>query len=154
VLAVGYGINIFSTIPAITSDSLGRPGVTTSFSVLSAGLNVALSLILIPRYEIVGAAFAIGINSALLVPVFLWYVHRRVLELPIRTVLARSIAAPAIAAALALVPMFALRQTVDSRLSLALALVLGFGAYLVLTLVVRVYDATDRAVARAYLARG
>jgi O-antigen/teichoic acid export membrane protein len=154
VLAVGYGINIFSTIPAITSDSLGRPGVTTSFSVLSAGLNVALSLILIPRYEIVGAALAIGINSALLVPVFLWYVHRRVLELPIRTVLARSIAAPAIAAALALVPMFALRQTVDSRLSLALALVLGFGAYLVLTLVVRVYDATDRAVARAYLARG
>jgi O-antigen/teichoic acid export membrane protein len=154
VLAVGYGINIFSTIPAITSDSLGRPGVTTSFSVISAGLNVALSLIFIPRYGIVGAALAIGINSALLVPIFLWYVHRRVLVLPIRMVLARSIAAPAVAAGLALVPMFALRETVDSRLTLALALVLGFGAYLVLTLVVHVYDATDRAVARAYLARG
>jgi O-antigen/teichoic acid export membrane protein len=154
VLAVGYGINIFSTIPAITSDSLGRPGVTTSFSVVSAGLNVALSLILIPSHGIVGAALAIAINSALLVPVFLWYVHRRVLDLPIRTVLARSIAAPAVAVVLALVPMFALRQTVDSRLSLALALLLGFGAYLALTLVVRVYDATDRAMARAYLARG
>lgn len=154
VLAIGYGINIFSTIPAITSDSLGRPGVTTSFSVLSAVLNVVLSLLLIPRYGIVGAALAIGINSVLLVPVFLWYVHRRVLDLPIRTVLTRSIAAPAVAVVLALVPMFALRQTVDSRLTLAVALVLGFGAYLALTLVVHVYDATDRAVARAYLARG
>ena len=154
VLAVGYGINIFSTIPAITSDSLGRPGVTTAFSVVSACFNVALSLLLIPRYGIVGAALAIAINSAVLVPVFLWYVHRRVLDLPIRTVAARSIAAPAVAAALALVPMFALRQTVDSRPTLALALLLGFAAYLVLTLVVQVYDATDRAVARAYLARG
>jgi O-antigen/teichoic acid export membrane protein len=153
-LAVGYGINIFSTIPAITSDSLGRPGVTTSFSVVSACLNVGLSLILIPRFGIVGAALAIAINSATLVPYFLWYVHRRVLDLPIRTVVTRSIAAPAVAVALAVLPMLLLRETVDSRLTLLLALALGFGAYLALTLAVRVYDATDRAVARAYLARG
>jgi hypothetical protein len=38
--------------------------------------------------------------------------------------------------------------------TLVLALMLGFCAYLVMTLVVRVYDATDREVARAYLARG
>ena len=153
-LAAGYGINIFSTIPAITSDSLGRPGVTTSFSVVSACLNVGLSLLLIPRFGIVGAALAILINSATLVPYFLWYVHRRVLDLPIREVMTRSISAPAVAVALAVVPMLLLRQTVDSRLTLLLALTLGFGSYLALTLVVRVYDATDRAVARAYLARG
>jgi O-antigen/teichoic acid export membrane protein len=154
VLAVGYGINIFSTIPAIASDSLGRPGVTTAFSLVSAGLNIALSLILIPRYGIVGAALAIAINSATLVPYFVWYVHRHVLGFPIRTVVTQSIAGPAAAAALAWVPMVLLRETVDSRSTLALALALGFCAYLALTLVVRVYDATDRAVARAYLARG
>ena len=154
VLAVGYGINIFSTIPAIASDSLGRPGVTTAFSVVSACLNVGLSLFLIPRYGIVGAALAIAINSAMLVPYFLWYVHRHVLQLPIREVVTQSIAGPAAAAVLAWPPMYVLRDTVDSRSTLALALLLGFGAYLALTLVVNVYDATDRAVARAYLARG
>lgn len=153
-LSVGYGINIFSTIPAITSDSLGRPGVTAAFSIASACLNVALSLFLIPRFGIVGAALAIGINSATLVPYFLWYVHRRVLDLPIRDVVAHSLAAPAAAVALAVVPMLLLRETVDSRLTLLLALALGFGAYVALTVAVRVYDATDRAVARAYLARG
>jgi O-antigen/teichoic acid export membrane protein len=154
VLAVGYGINIFSTIPAITSDSLGRPGVTASFSVVSACLNVCLSLLLIPRFGIVGAALAIAINSAALVPYFMWYVHRHVLELPIRTVVRRSIAAPAAAAALAWVPMLLLRETVDGPGTLVLALVLGFGAYFALTLAVRVYDPTDRALARAYFARG
>jgi O-antigen/teichoic acid export membrane protein len=154
VLAVGYGINIFSTIPAIASDSLGRPGVTTAFSVVSACLNVGLSLVLIPLFGIVGAGLAIAINSVMLVPYFLWYVHRHVLVLPIRGVVTRSIAGPAAAAALAWLPMFLLRETVDSRGTLALALVLGFGAYLALTLAVHVYDATDRAVARAYLARG
>jgi hypothetical protein len=66
----------------------------------------------------------------------------------------QSIAGPAAAAALAWVPMMLLRETVDSRVTLLLALTLGFCAYLALTLVVHVYDATDRAVARAYLARG
>ncbi|HET8606462.1 MAG TPA: flippase [Gaiellaceae bacterium] len=153
VLAVGYGINVFSTIPAIASDSLGRPGVTTSFSVLSACLNVALSLALIPRFGIVGSAVAIAVNSATLVPAFVWYVHRHVLELPLRAVLRRSIAAPAVAAALALAPMLLLRETVRGPASLALALALGFAAYLALTVAVRAYDETDRALVRAYLAR-
>jgi O-antigen/teichoic acid export membrane protein len=154
VLAIGYGINIFSTIPAITSDSLGRPGVTASFSVASACLNVCLSLLLIPRFGILGAALAIAINSAALVPYFIWYVHRHVLELPVWTVVRRSIASPAIAAVLSWVPMLLLRELVDGPATLILALVLGFGAYLALTLAVRVYDSTDLALARGLLARG
>jgi O-antigen/teichoic acid export membrane protein len=153
-LAVGYGINIFSTIPAITSDSLGRPGVTAAFSVASAALNVCLSLLLIPRFGILGAALAITINSVVLVPYFLLYVHRHVLAVPVALVVRRSIAGPLAAAALSWVPMLMLRGLVNGPATLVLALVLGFCAYLVMTLVVRVYDATDREVARAYLARG
>jgi O-antigen/teichoic acid export membrane protein len=153
-LAVGYGINIFSTIPAITSDSLGRPGVTAAFSVASAALNVCLSLLLIPRFGILGAALAITINSVVLVPYFLLYVHRHVLAVPVALVVRRSIAGPLAAAALSWVPMLMLRELVGGPGTLVLALMLGFCAYLVMTLVVRVYDATDREVARAYLARG
>jgi O-antigen/teichoic acid export membrane protein len=153
VLAIGYGINIFSTIPAITSDSLGRPGVTAGFSVASAALNVTLSLVLIPLYGILGAALAIAINSAALVPYFLWYVHRHVLDLPVATVLRRSLAAPAAAAVLSWPVLLGLRATVAGPVTLVLALGLGLAAYFALTLAVRVYDATDRDLARAYFAR-
>lgn len=153
VLAVGYGINIFSTIPAITSDSLGRPGITAGFSVASAALNVTLSLVLIPLYGILGAALAIAINSAVLVPYFLWYVHRHVLDLPVATVVRRSLAAPVAAAVLSWPVLVLLRETVDGPVTLVIALGLGFATYLALTVAVRVYDATDRDLARGYLAR-
>ena len=42
----------------------------------SAALNVGLSLALIPAFGIVGAAFAILVNSLVLVPVFILYVRR------------------------------------------------------------------------------
>ena len=128
--------------------------MTAAFSVASAALNVCLSLLLIPRYGILGAALAITINSVVLVPYFLWYVHRYVLAVPIAMVVRRSIAGPLAAAALSWVPMLMLRELVSGPVTLVLALALGFSAYLVMTLVVRVYDATDREVARAYLARG
>jgi O-antigen/teichoic acid export membrane protein len=154
VLVVGYGINIFSTIPAITSDSVGRPGVTTAFSVAAAVANVALSLLLIPLYGILGAALAIAINSATNVPVFIWYVHRRVIDLPLARVFRTSVAAPLAAAVLSWLPMLLLLRLVDGPATLALALCLGFGAFLALTVAVRTYDATDRAIARASFARG
>jgi O-antigen/teichoic acid export membrane protein len=154
VLAVGYGLNIFSTIPAIASDSVGRPGVTTSFSVASAALNVSLSVVLIPRFGIAGAAAAIAINSIVLVPYFVYYVHRKVLGIPLRRVLRESLAAPAAAVALSWIAMVLLRQTVHGLPSLALALALSLAVFLGLTPLVRVYDATDRQLARAYFARG
>jgi O-antigen/teichoic acid export membrane protein len=154
VLVVGYGINIFSTIPAITSDSLGRPGVTTAFSVASAVANVTLSLLLIPPFGILGAALAIAINSATNIPAIVWYVHRRVIDLPVRTMVRASVAAPLAAAAVAWIPMLLLRRLVEGPATLALALCLGFAVYLVATVAVGVYDATDRAVVRASLARG
>jgi O-antigen/teichoic acid export membrane protein len=154
VLAIGYGINIFSTIPAITSDSLGRPGVTTAFSVLSAIVNVSLSLLLIPRYGIVGGGLAIAINSATNVPYFVWYVHRHVLEFPLATVLRRSIAGPVAAAVLSWPLMVLLGRAVDGPLTLAVAVALSLGIYAVLTVVLGVYDATERDRARAYFVRG
>jgi O-antigen/teichoic acid export membrane protein len=153
VLVAGYMVNALSTIPAVAADSLGRPRVTTAFSVASGALNVGLSVVLIPAYGIMGAAVAILANSLLLVPLFLVYVHRRVLFLGIRELMGRSLLRPFAATVAAWPPMLVLAHASDSVPVLLVALAAGLLAYLASTVAFRVYDAVDRDVARSYLRR-
>lgn len=59
----------------------GRPGIATLFNVAIAAINIAAVVLLVPHYGVVGAALAYLI-STVTVPGFIWYVERRVLELP------------------------------------------------------------------------
>jgi O-antigen/teichoic acid export membrane protein len=148
ILAAAYAVNSFSTIPALASDSIGRPRVTTAFSVASTFLNLALCVALIPRYGAVGASLAVLVNSVLLVPVFLVYVHRRVLHVPIAPLLRRALLRPVAATAIAVGP---------ALLALQLEAVAAAGAtvaaFLVAAIAVGVFDATDKALLRAQIRR-
>jgi O-antigen/teichoic acid export membrane protein len=152
-LAIGYGLNTFSTIPAITSDSKGRPGVTAAFSVVSTAVNVGASLLLIPRFGINGAALAIVINSVVLVPYFVWYVHRNVINVPVVLMLRRSLMLPALATVLSLPVMIVLRALIHGLGTLALVSIASLGVYFILSLLVRTYDAQERTLLRTYFAR-
>lgn len=152
-LIAGYALNAFTTIPAVAADSRNRPEVTTAFSVASAVVNVALSIVLIPPFGIVGASFAILINTAVLLPLFVWYVHRRVLHLSLSELGRRSLLRPFAAAALSWPAMALLARGADSIPLLALGVAASLGAYFALTVAVRVYDEVDRDVVRNYLAR-
>jgi O-antigen/teichoic acid export membrane protein len=152
-LAIGYGLNTFSTIPAITSDSMGRPGVTASFSVASTVLNVGVSLLLIPRFGIEGAALAIVVNSVLLVPYFIFYVHRHVIGLAVFPMIRRSLALPVLATVLSWPAMLLLRTEVNGLLSLGLVLIASFGVYILLSVVVGAYDVKERHLLRTYFRR-
>jgi O-antigen/teichoic acid export membrane protein len=153
VLVAGYVVNALSTIPAVAADSLGRPRVTTAFSLASGILNVGLSVALIPAFGIVGAAFAILVNSLLLVPLFVVYVHRAVLGLGVGELVRRSLLRPFAATVATWPAMLALAYASDSVPVLVAALAAGLVAYLASTLAFRVYDAVDRDVARSYLRR-
>jgi O-antigen/teichoic acid export membrane protein len=153
VLAAGYVVNALSTIPAVAADSVGRPRVTTAFSVASGLLNVGLSLVLIPAFGIVGAAFAILANSLVLVPLFIVYVHRTVLDLSVGELVRRSLMRPFAAAVVSWVPMLLLARESDSLPVLLAALAAGFAAYAAATVLLSVYDAVDRDVARSYFRR-
>lgn len=143
-LAVAYVVNALSTMPAVACDSLSRPGVTTAFSVGSAALNVALAVILIPHFGAAGAGLAILVNSVLLVPVFLAYVHRRVLRVSLAELARRSLARPA-AATLLLVPVaLILRAWATTLPLLLLSIGATFGLYVALTVALGAYDAADR----------
>ena len=130
-----------------------RPRVTTAFSLASCLLNVGLSLVLIPAFGIVGAAFAILANSLLLVPLFIVYVHRTVLDLGVWELVRRSLVRPFAAAVVSWVPMLLLVQASESLPLLLAALAAGLAAYAGATVVFSVYDAVDRDVARSYFRR-
>jgi O-antigen/teichoic acid export membrane protein len=151
VLAAGYVVSALTTMPALACDAVGRPRVTTAFSLASAALNVALSIVLIPTHGILGASFAILVNSALVAPVFLLYVHRRVVPLPLRELVTKSLARPLLAAVASWPAMALLLLVATSLPMLLLALVLGFVAFVVATIALSVYDATDRQVVGASL---
>lgn len=148
ILAAAYAVNAFSTIPALACDSVGRPRVTTGFSVLSTALNLGLCVALIPSYGAVGAAIAVLVNSVLLVPVFLVYVHRRVLDTPVLPLLRRALLRPAFATAIAAGPALLALQ-----LEAVLAALVTVAAFLLAAAAVGVFDATDKALLRAQIRR-
>jgi len=57
--------------------SAARPGVNLSFSVVNSAISLATVYPLTVHWGVTGAALA-GLLGALNVPVFFWYVHRRV----------------------------------------------------------------------------
>jgi O-antigen/teichoic acid export membrane protein len=148
ILAAAYAVNAFSTIPAVACDSVGRPRVTTAFSVLSTALNLAVSVALIPAYGAVGAAIAVLVNSVLLVPVFLVYVHRRVLRTSVVPLLRRSLLRPMLSTLIALGP-----AVLALQLGAVAAAVATLAAYVLAAVVVGVFDATDKAMLRAQFRR-
>ena len=151
VLAAGYAVNAFSTVPALACDSMGRPRVTTAFSVLSGVLNISLSLVLIPRFGILGASFAILINSLVLVPIFVVYVHRRVLGTPVRTLLSQAILRPVGAAAAAVGALLCLLQVVRGPATLVLAAAAALVFYGATCFALRLFDAAELAALRGRL---
>jgi O-antigen/teichoic acid export membrane protein len=146
VLTLAYVANAFSTMPAVACDSVSRPGITTAFSVASGSLNVVLVLALTPHLGGIGAALAVLANSVLLVPVFIAYVHKRVLHMRTTELVRRSFIRPAIAAVLVAPVALALRGRVGGLLSLLAALGILLLLYLAITVAIGVYDAVDRSV--------
>jgi O-antigen/teichoic acid export membrane protein len=153
VLALAYTVNALSTMPAIACDSLGRPAITTVFSVASAGLNVALALLLVPSFGAMGAALALLVNSVVLVPWFLVYVHRRVLRVGLSRLIRQSLLRPAAATALIVLPALFLSRWVSGLGSLLLAIGATGLLYVLLATGIGTFDATERAIVSSWFRR-
>jgi O-antigen/teichoic acid export membrane protein len=151
VLAVSYLIAAFATLPGMAADAVGRPGVTALFSTISLATNLAASLILIPHYEALGAAFAIAINAAIQVPVFVYYVHSRVIRVSILEALRSSVARPVLAGVLAWPVMILFASLAGNVFSLLALLAASMLVYLGTSALVKTYDARDRALVRRVL---
>lgn len=81
ILILTYAMLSLTALPYYLTLGFGRPRISALFNVATAGINIALIVVLVPRYELVGAAVAY-LASTVTVPAFIFYVERRVLELP------------------------------------------------------------------------
>jgi len=140
VLMVAYGLVSLTGIPALASDATGHPGWTAAFALISAALNVSLTLVLVRWIGAIGAAWALLLNTAVLVVPLGLLVQRRFLKLPTATVLTWSLARPFLAGGILLAFTILLRGLVSGTLATVGAVVAGGLLYLVMTLLMRVLE--------------
>jgi len=154
VLAVAYGLAQVQGVPTLAADATGHVRWSAGFAVVSAALNLSLTIILVPRLGAIGAAYALLINSATQGLLFVYIVQRRFVRVRLSTVLSRALGRPAVAGLVLLGYAAVLAPRVHQLLTVLLALALGGILYLTLTVVLGVWDPREVAVARALAAGG
>jgi O-antigen/teichoic acid export membrane protein len=148
VLAVAYGMAAVVGIPAMAADATGHQRWTAAFSVASAVINVALSVLLVPRIGAIGPAWALLFNSCSQGLLFVWLVQRRFLRISLRSVLDRALLRPALAAVGLAIFLALSAPHVGSPAALLLGVLIGLPLYLVLTWSLRVWDGHEVDAAR------
>lgn len=78
-LTLAVGLNAVSMAASQVNMALGRPGVNLAFSLANSGINLGTVYGLTVAFGIAGTALS-GLLAAAVVPFFLHYSHRRVLE--------------------------------------------------------------------------
>ena len=81
ILAISYLLASFPAIPAAVSEGSGRPEVTAYFGVFNSILMVFFSLVLIPKFGLLGAAFSMLFTRLIQVPVFIVWTSRKIVEI-------------------------------------------------------------------------
>src|SRR5439155_1039831 len=64
VLAVAYGLAQVMGVPTLAADATGHVRWSAGFAIVSAAINLSLTIILVPRLGAIGAADALLINGA------------------------------------------------------------------------------------------
>ncbi len=149
VLAVAYGVSQVIGVPALASDATGHAHWSAGFAMLSAVINLSLTLILVPRIGAIGAAYALLINSGTQGLLFIYIVQRWFLGLPLSLVLRRALFWPASAGLAIAAYTVLVSPQVRGLWQLLLALVGGGILYLALLLVLPVWDSRERNVIRS-----
>ncbi len=101
VLAVAYALMALTAIPSNAADALDRPDIAARYSLAGLAINVALAVILIPRFGIMGSGAAILGNVVLQAPWFVRAVTRKVVGAPVARYTLRAIFEPLLPAAIA-----------------------------------------------------
>lgn len=100
-VAVAYFIAIMSAPGVTAADAAGVPSLSATFATISALINLAAALILIPRLGIEGAAWALLVNFLAQVPIFLWIVQKNIIKVTTLEVLRSAFLKPILAVLLA-----------------------------------------------------
>ena len=77
VMSIFFVSMVMTPVASMIMDGLGYPGLTSTFAVTTAVMNLVLLFLLTPRFGAVGAAYAILISSWANMPAFLYLVEKK-----------------------------------------------------------------------------
>lgn len=66
-----------TNVPSLVNDGLGNPKITGLFAIGRAAVGLALTFLLVARFDVAGAAYAQLITSIVMPSAFLYFVHGR-----------------------------------------------------------------------------
>jgi len=128
--------------------AMGRAGLAAKWIMVPAGASLLLNLVLIPRLGADGAALTFLIVTAGTALPYVWFVCRRILDLPLGDVARHHIAAAALSAVCVLPTQLASGSLSNLRLgALALVVVLVYALYAAAAVASRVVPRSDLAFA-------
>lgn len=154
VLALAFLVASYAAAPGTFVEALGRPGIPAFFASLSAVLNLSVTLLLIPRFGILGPAIALLVNGVITVPLFLARAHRSVLHIKSWNVIRSGILKPLLAAGLLFLFCFALSRFANGLLGLSVVVVTGGVLFVLLCLGLGVVDSVERKMIMEHLNLG
>lgn len=159
ILCVGYLLNVVSGAVSPLVQGIGRPEYQRNAEVVSLLLNVVLSLLLITRYGLYGAALGTASAMSIAAGYYLWSFHR-LMDRPLLPFLKDAVLKPAGCAGVGALIAFAVTSTLMPFTSggrmeaLAVLLAAGFTfgiSYVVLLWRCRYLDDWDMALLRGHL---
>lgn len=139
ILALSYFFITATTASVTISEAVGNPKIPALFGTLGAVINLASALILIPKFGIIGAAWAFLINCVLTVPIFVGVVSRKIVKISIFEVLNSSYLKPAVSALLSSVILFLLL-----KINLLIGAVFFGIVYIALNILLNTFDEKDK----------
>lgn len=149
ILALAYGLATLIGVPALASDATGHAQWTATFAIISAIINLSLTVLLVPRLGPIGAAYALLLNAGTQGMFFLYLVQHWFVRVPLLVCLKQVAVRPLAAGAILTLYSILLSPHVDSFAALIGALAAGGFLYLVCTVIFRVWDDKEMQLARS-----
>ena len=147
ILAFSYFISALVGLAASLLTTYGRTKIVMGCSFVGAGSNVLFNFILIPRYEINGAAIATGASIVLMSILYLFFVYRIAKMQPFRL----SYTKPLFASLIAVSVVYGITKYVTgiSSFSLATMFLVFLALYFFLLLIFKSFEEQDLMIMRA-----
>lgn len=83
IMGVAFLLNFWAYTSVAGSRSINRPDISTKLQALLAVINILLCIILIPHLGILGAALAWSLHRFILIPLFIYIVSSKLLNIPL-----------------------------------------------------------------------
>lgn len=149
ILAAAYFIAALSAPGVVASDASGNPKLPAIFASISAVINIVAAMILIPRWGIEGAAYALLINFLAQVPIFMFIVNKTLMKISNFEFVLKVITRPLLSAILSGLVCVILSNLISNPLAKLFTGVIVFsGCYLIINTLFGTFDQKDRMMMR------